>query len=44
MAKVLYDFSSAQSNELSIKAGELVEIVSKEGNGKSFAVSCISRT
>ncbi|GES64890.1 myosin I MyoA/Myo5 [Aspergillus terreus] len=33
MAKVLYDFSSAQSNELSIKAGELVEIVSKEGNG-----------
>ncbi|KAH8429801.1 class I myosin myoA [Aspergillus melleus] len=32
-AKVLYDFSSAQSNELSIRAGEVVQIVSKEGNG-----------
>lgn len=33
-AKVLYDFNSQQSNELSIKAGEIVQIVSKEGNGK----------
>lgn len=32
-AKVLYDFSSNNSNELSIKAGEVVQIVSKEGNG-----------
>ncbi|THD00139.1 hypothetical protein EYZ11_000330 [Aspergillus tanneri] len=32
-AKVLYDFSSGQSNELSIRAGEIVQIVSKEGNG-----------
>ncbi|KAH1465760.1 hypothetical protein KXX13_002326 [Aspergillus fumigatus] len=32
-AKVLYDFNSQQSNELSIKAGEIVQIVSKEGNG-----------
>ena len=35
MAKVLYDFNSDQTNELSIRAGELVQIVSKEGNGKS---------
>lgn len=35
MAKVLYDFNSDQSNELSIRAGDLVQIVSKEGNGKS---------
>jgi myosin-1 len=33
-AKALYDFNSQQSNELSIKAGEIVQIVSKEGNGK----------
>ncbi|KAF7591496.1 class II myosin [Aspergillus hancockii] len=32
-AKVLYDFSSGQSNELDIRAGEIVQIVSKEGNG-----------
>ncbi|GFF93803.1 myosin-1 [Aspergillus udagawae] len=32
-AKVLYDFNSQQANELSIKAGEIVQIVSKEGNG-----------
>ena len=33
-AKVLYDFNSGHSNELSIKAGEIVQVVSKEGNGK----------
>ncbi|KAL2837065.1 P-loop containing nucleoside triphosphate hydrolase protein [Aspergillus pseudoustus] len=32
-AKVLYDFNSDNSSMLSIKAGELVQIVSKEGNG-----------
>ncbi|QKX55205.1 uncharacterized protein TRUGW13939_02297 [Talaromyces rugulosus] len=32
-AKVLYDFSSERSNELEIRAGEVVQIVSKEGNG-----------
>ncbi|PYH41241.1 class I myosin myoA [Aspergillus saccharolyticus JOP 1030-1] len=32
-AKVLYDFNSDRSNELSIRAGEIVQIVSKEGNG-----------
>lgn len=34
MAKVLYDFTSAQSNELSVHAGDMVEVMSKEGNGK----------
>ncbi|GLI78260.1 class II myosin [Penicillium ochrochloron] len=32
-AKVLYDFSSDRANELTIRTGEIVEIVSKEGNG-----------
>lgn len=32
-AKVLYDFNSDRSNELSIRTGEIVQIVSKEGNG-----------
>ncbi|KAJ5528231.1 Myosin-1 [Penicillium frequentans] len=32
-AKVLYDFNSDRANELSIKTGDIVEIVSKEGNG-----------
>ncbi|OJJ46140.1 hypothetical protein ASPZODRAFT_133139 [Penicilliopsis zonata CBS 506.65] len=32
-AKVLYDFSSDRANELTIRAGEIVQIVSKEGNG-----------
>ena len=38
MAKALYEFSSAQSNELSVQAGEIVQVVSKEGNGKSSDV------
>ncbi|KAK0387140.1 hypothetical protein NLU13_5453 [Sarocladium strictum] len=33
MAKVLYDFAGQKENELSIIAGELVEIVQKESNG-----------
>ena len=32
-AKVLYDFSSDRANELTIRTGEIVQIVSKEGNG-----------
>ncbi|KAJ5395028.1 Myosin tail 2 [Penicillium crustosum] len=32
-AKVKYDYSSDRANELSITKGEIVEIVSKEGNG-----------
>lgn len=36
MAKVLYDFSSDKSNELSISAGEMIEIVQKENNGKAI--------
>jgi myosin-1 len=34
MAKVLYDFAGTKENELSIKAGQLIEIVQKENNGK----------
>ncbi|KAM7188732.1 myosin-1 [Naviculisporaceae sp. PSN 640] len=33
MAKVLYDFNSDKENELSIRAGQLIEIVQKENNG-----------
>jgi myosin-1 len=34
MAKVLYDFAGQRENEMSIKAGDLIEIVQKENNGK----------
>ena len=33
-AKALYDFNSRGSNELSIKTGQIVEVMYKEGNGK----------
>ncbi|PNY24882.1 Myosin-1 [Tolypocladium capitatum] len=33
MAKVLYDFAGQKENELSIRAGDLLEIVQKESNG-----------
>lgn len=33
-AKALYDFSSENNGMLSISAGQIVEIVSKEGNGQ----------
>lgn len=33
MAKVLYDFAGQRENELSIKAGDLIEITQKENNG-----------
>ncbi|KAK4218286.1 myosin-1 [Rhypophila decipiens] len=33
MAKVLYDFVSDKENELSIRTGQLIEIVQKENNG-----------
>lgn len=34
MAKVLYDFAGQKENELSIRAGDLVEVIQKENNGK----------
>jgi myosin-1 len=34
MAKVLYDFAGQTENQLSIAAGDVVEIVQKENNGK----------
>ncbi|EFR05346.1 myosin-1 [Nannizzia gypsea CBS 118893] len=33
MAKVLYDFNSGNTNELAIRQGEIVQIVSRETNG-----------
>lgn len=33
VAKALYDFSSVQANELSVRQGEIVQVVSREGNG-----------
>jgi len=35
MAKVLYDFAGQKENELSIRAGDVIEIVQKENNGKT---------
>lgn len=34
MAKVLYDFAGQRENELSIRAGDMIEIVQKENNGR----------
>jgi myosin-1 len=34
MAKVLYDFQGQRENEMSIRAGQMIEIVQKENNGK----------
>lgn len=33
-AKVIYDFAGQRENELSVKAGDIIEIVQKENNGK----------
>lgn len=33
-AKVLYDFAGQKENEMSIKVGQIIEIVQKENNGK----------
>lgn len=33
-AKVLYDFAGQRENELTVKAGDIIEIVQKESNGK----------
>lgn len=41
MAKVLYDFAGGKENELTIRAGELIEIVQKENNG-TFISSSLS--
>ncbi|OIW26006.1 myosin-1 [Coniochaeta ligniaria NRRL 30616] len=39
MAKVLYDFDGQKENEMSIKVGQLIEIVQKENNGWWLAKS-----
>ncbi|KAI1751828.1 P-loop containing nucleoside triphosphate hydrolase protein [Xylaria castorea] len=39
MAKVLYDFASQRENELSVRAGDIVEVVQKENNGWWLAKS-----
>ncbi|TPX17959.1 uncharacterized protein E0L32_011960 [Thyridium curvatum] len=39
MAKVLYDFAGQRENEMSIHAGDLIEIVQKENNGWWLAKS-----
>lgn len=36
MAKVLYDFASSKDNELTVSAGDMIEIVQKENNGMSI--------
>jgi myosin-1 len=36
-AKVLYDFDGQKENELSVKAGQIIEIVQKENNGKPLS-------
>lgn len=33
MAKVLYDFAGQKENELTVQAGDLIEVVQKENNG-----------
>ncbi|RYP04295.1 hypothetical protein DL764_004558 [Monosporascus ibericus] len=38
-AKVLYDFAGLKENELSIEAGEIIEVVQKENNGWWLAKS-----
>jgi myosin-1 len=35
-AKVLYDFAGEKENELTVKAGQVIEIVQKETNGKPY--------
>lgn len=42
MAKVLYDFAGGKENELTIRAGELIEIVQKENNGMLILRHCLS--
>lgn len=33
-ARVMYEFNSAHSNELDMSAGDVLDILHKEGNGK----------
>ncbi|KAG6021247.1 class II myosin [Claviceps sp. Clav32 group G5] len=43
VAKVLYDFNGQRDNELSIRAGDVLEIVQKENNGWWLAKSDIGQ-
>jgi myosin-1 len=44
MAKVLYDFDGQKENELSVKAGQMIEIEKKENNGMSTSASKFPRS
>lgn len=43
MAKVLYDFAGQRENELTIRAGDMLEIVQKENNGQYIYQLSLSR-
>lgn len=40
MAKVLYDFAGQRENELTIRTGDMIEVVQKEANGTTRPLIC----